>query len=329
MPLADLASSPGLRVLFMGTPAIAVPTLVAVASEHEIVAVVTQPDRAAGRGRKLVASPVKVWAEEAKVPVLQPERVRDAAARTLLADTRPDVAVVVAFGQILPAEILAIPRLGCVNLHASLLPRFRGASPIQGAILAGDRTSGVTTMMMDEGLDTGPILEQRVVGIAGDDTAATLADKLGAAGAELMLGTLRLLAAGELQPRPQDADAATTTRRIVKADGRIVWRQKAAAIDRHVRAMQPWPVAYTLYAGERLKVWSVLPAADPESRGVVPGTVLESASRLVVACGEGEAVEVTELQRPGSRRMPAADLLRGCPIACGVVLGEADPVSDS
>ncbi len=311
--------SPRLRVLFMGTPALAVPTLAAVAGAHELVAVITQPDRPSGRGRRLVASPVKAWAEQVDVPVLQPERVRDPGAIADMAATSPDVAVVVAFGQILPAGILGLPRLGCVNLHASLLPRHRGASPIQAAILAGDTESGVTTMLMDEGLDTGPVLQQRSVGLAADETAGTLGAKLGAMGADLMVETLGGLAAGTLKPLAQDPDVATMTRLIRKQDGQIDWRQEAGSIGRQVRAMQPWPVAHTQCGDERFKVWAVAPAGHITA--MAPGTVISSGAELVVACGESQAVQVLEMQRAGGRRMPVAELLRGRPIAVGSSMG--------
>lgn len=306
-------------MLFMGTPALAVPTLAAVAEVHQIVGVVTQPDRPAGRGRHLVASPVKDWALKAEVPVLQPERVRESDATAAIAATEPDVAVVVAFGQILPSAILRIPRMGCVNLHASLLPRHRGASPIQAAILAGDAESGVTTMLMDEGLDTGPILQQRGVPLTAHETAGSLGAKLGTAGAELMVETLDRLAAGALEPIPQDPSAATMTRLIKKRDGEIDWRRDATLISRQVRAMQPWPVAHTQLGSERFKVWAVAPT--DQSSAMPPGTVVVSGNDLVVACGESQAVRILEMQRAGGRRMPVAELLRGLPVEVGSVMG--------
>jgi len=310
-----------LRVLFMGTPALATPTLAAVAAAHDLVAVVTQPDRPAGRGRVRVASPVREWARQTDVPVLRPERVRDARAIEAVAATRPDVAVVVAYGQILPAAILDIPRLGCVNLHASLLPRHRGASPIQASILAGDAHSGVTTMLMDEGLDSGPILQQRRVRLTTDETAGTLGARLGAIGAELMVETLSRLAAGTLEPIAQDPTAATMTRLIKKQDGEIDWRMNATAIDRLVRAMQPWPVAYTRCGDERFKVWAVEAAGQRTS--MPPGTVIAGGTQLVVACGESGTLRVLEMQRAGGRRMPVAELLRGHPIEVGRAMGDS------
>jgi methionyl-tRNA formyltransferase len=308
----------------MGTPEIAVPTLAAVAEHHDIVAVVTQPDRRRGRGRLLEPSPVKQWALEHGVTVLQPETLRDAAARQQLADLGSDVAVVVAFGQILPAEVLAIPKLGCVNLHASLLPRHRGASPIHAAILAGDTTTGVSTMLMDEGLDTGPVLLRRETPVEASDTTATLGERLGRIGAELMVETLKALRGGSLRPEPQEDAAATITRLIRKQDGQMQWRAPANELERRVRAMQPWPVASTRWEGTRIRVWKARvlprPAAAADS---VSGTVIEAGERLVVACGNDTALEIGELQRPGGRRLPAKEFLRGFGPVAGSRLGTA------
>lgn len=302
----------------MGTPALAVPTLEAVADRHEVVAVVTQPDRRSGRGREMVPSPVKRWALDAGVDVLQPESLREADAQAALARLGADVAVVVAFGQILPPEVLALPPLGCVNLHASLLPRHRGASPIQAAILSGDAATGVTTMLMDEGLDTGPVLKRREVPLRGDETAGSLGAELGRVGAELTVATLDELAAGTLRPEPQDSAAATMTRLIRKTDGEVDWQQDAAVIERRIRAMQPWPGAYTHIAGERLVLGSGRVCGETAA---APGTVLEAEDCLRVACGSGTSICIEELQRAGGRRMRAADMLRGHPVEPGSVAG--------
>jgi len=303
----------------MGTPALALPTLAAIAAEHDVVAVVTQPDRAAGRGRKLQQSPVKEWAVAAAVPAIQPGRIGEPAVVKELGALGVDVAVVVAFGQLLPATVLAIPRLGSVNLHASLLPRHRGASPIQAAILEGDVETGVTTMLMDEGLDTGPILQRRVVSMHASDTAETLGERLGAAGPALMLDTLAGLARGTLDPEPQGDSHATMTRLIRKTDGEIDWTRPAEEVDRRVRAMQPWPVAFTTSDDERLRVWAVDQVEGGGSE--IAGTVLASEAGLVVAAGQGSAVRILELQRMGGRRMPAEDFLRGHPLPPGTALG--------
>lgn len=300
----------------MGTPALAVPTLEAVAARHDVVAVVTQPDRPSGRGRALTPSPVKAWAVERGIEVLQPRTLREEGIRDRLAAVRPDVAVVVAFGQLLPPDVLAIPPLGCVNLHASLLPRHRGASPIQAAMLAGDDPTGVTTMLMDEGLDTGPILLTREVPIAAEDTAGTLGRRLGEVGAELVVETLAGLRDGSIRPRPQRDEDATMTRLIRKQDGLIDWHVPAEQIERRVRAMQPWPVATLVHGHTPIKVWSarIASGAWPDSE---PGRVLESGERLVVACGGDTALELLELQRPGGRRLAVAEFLRGYALPAG------------
>ena len=222
----------------MGTPEIAVATLAAVGAAHEVVAVATQPDRGKGRGRNVQVSPVKAWALDNGVAVLQPTTLRTTEALATLAALRPDVIVVVAYGLLLPPSVLELPEMGCVNLHASLLPRHRGASPVQGAILAGDAVTGVTTMLMDEGLDTGPMLLAREVPLRADDTTVSLTERLAQAGAPLVLETLEALADGSLRPTPQADAAATVTRRIAKADGSIDWQQPAAVTERLVRAMQ-------------------------------------------------------------------------------------------
>ncbi len=302
----------------MGTPALAVPTLATLANTHAIAAVVTQPDRPSGRGRRTAQSPVKRWAVDNGVPVLQPERLGDDGVEPQLRAFEVDAAVVVAFGQLLPPSILALPRLGCVNLHASLLPRHRGASPIQAAILAGDRESGVTTMLMDEGLDTGPVLLQRRIELDPGETSGTLGAKLSELGAALTTETIDRLALGELEPHSQDATLATMTKLIRKTDGAIDWRLPADSIERQVRAMQPWPVAHTVLAGDVLRIWNASPA--PSDANGAPGVVLESEGRLVVACGDG-CLELLEVQRPGGRRLPASDFLRGYDISAGTTLG--------
>lgn len=307
----------------MGTPALALPALRALAAAHEVVAVATQPDRPSGRGRRLTASPVKAWAVEAGVPVLQPASLKDAAAVEAIAGHRPDVIVVLAYGLILPASVLRLPPLGCVNLHTSLLPRHRGASPIQAAILAGDADTGVTTMLMDEGLDTGPLLLQSRLPIAADDTAGSLGERLAQAAASLILETLAGLQTGALQAQPQRQQDATTTRLLRKQDGRIDWSESAPAIDRRVRAMQPWPGAWTGPSRAPWRILQVAPLAGGEGAGsAAPGEVVRADDRLLVACGGG-AVEILRLQRPGGRPMSAARLLRGASLAPGDRFDEA------
>ena len=319
-----------LRILFMGTPELSIPSLRAVAGEHEVVAVVTRPDRPRGRGRRLSAPPVKVWAEQHGLDVLQPSTLREPSTQRRIRDHRPDAIVVVAYGLILPAEILAIPPLGCVNVHASLLPRHRGAAPIPAAILAGDRVSGVTTMLMDPGLDTGPILMQRQEPVGERDTAPDLAARLARHGAELLVETLEALAAGELQPQPQADDEVTVTRMLRKEDGRVDWQQQALEIDRQVRALQPWPCAWVALPDGPLRLWAAEPVPAETAAPAIghaasgaPGTVVRAdAEGLWVVCGDGALLQVSELQRPGGRRLAAADFLRGAQIAVGTALGE-------
>lgn len=324
-PALDVEAAAGsgtLRVLFMGTPELSIPCGEAVHREFELVGVVTRPDRPAGRGRSLSAPPVKRWAAEHGVPVEQFESLRGEEARERLAAYEPDVVVVVAYGLLLPPEILSIPRLGCVNVHLSLLPRHRGASPVQAAILAGDEETGVTTMLMDEGLDTGPVLLQSREPVRPDDTAGSLTSRLAERGADLLVETLARLDEGDLQPVPQDEDRATMTRLVRKSDGRIDWRGPAARVERHVRAMRPWPSPTARLGDTVLKLWRV-EVAGPAPEDARPGEVLESEDELVVACGEGTSIRVLEMQRPGGRRMPTKDLLRGFPIPVGSVLDGA------
>ena len=305
----------------MGTPDLAVPTLDAVHEAHELVGVATQPDRRSGRGRAKQPSPVKRRAAELGVPVLQPSTLRAAEAVAALEALHADVVVVVAYGLLLPTPVLEMPRLGCVNLHASLLPRHRGASPVQAAILAGDTVTGNTMILMDEGLDTGPILLAEPMEILADDTAASLGSRLAVAGAVLVTRSLAGLTSGALAPRPQPDEGVTVTRKIRKENGRIDWRLPAGEIERLVRAMQPWPTAFTQAYDQRLQVWA---AALDEGVAAVPGTVLTSDRDLRVACGDGTALRLLEVQRAGSRRMSAAEFLRGSPIAVGTRLGDPE-----
>src|SRR5215212_5864473 len=238
----------------MGTPDFSVPMLERLIVAHEVIGVVTQPDRPAGRNRQVQVSPVKQVALDAGIPVFQPEKVRRAEAIETLRQWTPDVYIVAAFGQILPQTVLDIPPHGSINIHASLLPRWRGAAPINAAIRAGDAESGITIMKMDAGLDTGPMLSQRAIPLAPDETAATLHDKLSALGAELLIETLPGYLNGEIVPQPQDDSFATLAPRIDKEEGRIDWTQPAAAIERTVRAFTPWPGTYTFWNGKQLKI---------------------------------------------------------------------------
>jgi len=302
-----------LRVVFAGTPDFAVPCLEACrASGADVVAVYTQPDRPAGRGRKLAASPVKEAALAAGIPVEQPESFKAEADRDRLAAYAPDLMVVVAYGLILPRKVLAIPRLGCWNVHASLLPRWRGAAPIQRAILAGDSESGVDLMQMEAGLDTGPILVERRTPIGADDTGGSLHDRLSALGADALAEGLRRTLAGEiLTPRAQPEDGVMYAHKLDKAEARLDFSLPATELERKVRAFDPWPVAEADVAGERLRIWSA--RAIEGVPGVPAGEVI-AASRagIDVACAEG-ALRLTAVQRAGGRRIGAADYLNARP----------------
>ncbi|WP_193569824.1 methionyl-tRNA formyltransferase [Luteibacter jiangsuensis] len=306
-------ASRSLRVVFAGTPDFAVPCLEACrASGAEVVAVYTQPDRPAGRGRKLAASPVKEAALAAGIPVEQPESFKAEEDRARLAAHAPDLMVVVAYGLILPRKVLAIPRLGCWNVHASLLPRWRGAAPIQRAILAGDAESGVDLMQMEAGLDTGPVLIERRTPIAADETGGSLHDRLAALGADALAEGLRRVMAGEtLAPRAQAEEGVAYAHKLDKAEARLDFAQPAIDLERKVRAFDPWPVAEADIAGERLRIWSA--RAVPGVSGAEPGQVL-AATRdgIDVACGDG-ALRLLAVQRAGGRRIGAADYLNARP----------------
>lgn len=302
-----------LRVVFAGTPDFAVPCFEACrASGAEVVAAYTQPDRPAGRGRKLAASPVKEAALAAGAPVEQPESFRAQADRDRLAAYTPDLMVVVAYGLILPRKVLAIPALGCWNVHASLLPRWRGAAPIQRAILAGDEASGVDLMQMEAGLDTGPVLIERRTPITTDDTGGSLHDRLSALGAEALAEGLRRTMAGEiLGPRAQAEDGVEYAHKLDKAEARLDFSLAAIALERKVRAFDPWPVAEADIAGERLRIWSAR-AVDGVA-GSTPGQILRaSRDGIDIACADG-ALRLLAVQRAGGRRIGTADYLNARP----------------
>jgi methionyl-tRNA formyltransferase len=303
-----------MRLVFAGTPEFAVPALDALASAgHTLAAVLTRPDRPAGRGLAPAASPVKRAGERRGVPVLQPTTLKDAAVQARLTALAPDALVVVAYGLILPQAVLDIPRLGALNVHASLLPRWRGAAPIQRALLAGDRETGVCIMQMDAGLDTGPVLLREAVPIAPDDTAGTLHDTLAALGGRLLVAALDGLARETLRPTPQAADGVTYAAKIEKHESRIDWTQPAAEIERRVRAFDPAPGAAARIRGAEIKLWR---AAVVAARGA-PGEVVGlGPDGIVVACGEG-ALRLEALQRAGGKRLAAAAFQRGFPLAAG------------
>ena len=312
-----------MKLAFAGTPEFAAVMLDALArSHHRVEAVLTRRDARAGRGKRVAESAVKQRAMAAGIPILQPRGMRCAEVAERLAALAPDAMVVAAYGFLLPAPLLALPRLGCVNVHASILPRWRGAAPVQHAILAGDRHTGVTIMRMDAGLDTGPILATRTCPIAPGETAGTLTGRLAKLGATTLVDTLNAIEAGTAEARAQDDARATFAPRLSKAQAAIDWTRPAAEIARMVRAFDPWPVAHTRVAGTdtpALRIWR----AEPDDRDSVgpPGTVLDCGdSGLVVAAASG-AVRITEVQPPGARRMSAAAFARGRRIAPGTRFG--------
>ena len=308
-----------LRVAFAGTPPFAATALAAILDAgHDVALVLTQPDRPQGRGLKLAPSAVKALAVERGLPVLQPPTLK---AAPLPAGTKVDVLIVAAYGLILPQAMLDWPRHGAINIHASLLPRWRGAAPIQRALLAGDGETGISIMQMDAGLDTGPVIERVVVPIAPRDTAGALTGRLAAAGAEAIVRTLATLAnAGALAAQPQDASAASYAGKIERADAAIRWNDDAATIDRAIRAFNPAPGAFARLQGETIKIWAAEPASgSPGPAGRIVGA---DGTGLLVACGRG-ALRVRELQRAGGRRLSAAAFLAGHPVAAGTTFDAA------
>ena len=307
---AESMSQP-LRLVFAGTPDFAVPHLAAcVRAGVEVVAVYTQPDRPAGRGRKLGASPVKQAALAAGLPIEQPESLKDPVAHKRLAAYAADLIVVVAYGLILPRKVLALPRLGCWNVHASLLPRWRGAAPIQRAILAGDAETGVCLMQMEAGLDTGPVLMQRKLQIAQDETSGSLHDRLAELGAQILEEGLREACAGHVPaPQPQAEIGLAYAHKLDKAEARLDWHESAAALERKVRAFDPWPVAEGEVAGELLRIWS---AKAVVGAGVPGALAAVSRDGIDIVCGDG-ALRLLEVQRAGGRRLGIGDYLNARP----------------
>jgi methionyl-tRNA formyltransferase len=294
------------RIVFFGTPGFAVPLLQACQAVATVAAVVTQPDKPRGRGQHLQASPVKEVALAAGISVLQPPRLKGTDFAARLASLEPEVALVAAYGRILPPDVLAAPRRGCLNVHASLLPRWRGAAPIQWAIAAGDGETGVCLMQMEEGLDTGPLLALRRTAISPTETAATLQARLAELGAMMLHEELPAFFRGELQPQPQPAEGITLARLVTKDDGRLGWSRPAAELERRIRAFTPWPGGWTILDGRVLKVWR----AEVVEGTAPAGTLLSARGTLEVACGQG-ALRLLELQPEGKRRMTAAEFLGG------------------
>jgi methionyl-tRNA formyltransferase len=301
--------SQSLNLVFCGTPQFAVPTLEKLAASHfKILLVVTQPDRPKGRGLELVSSPVKRSALQLGLPITQPDKIKtNDEFRAQLTALKPDAIVVVGYGRIIPKWMLDLPPLGNINLHASLLPKYRGAAPIQWAIARGETVTGVTTMRIDAGLDTGDILLQRELPIAADDTAETIAPRLASIGAELTIETMRGLPTGSIHPQPQDHAQATLAPILKKTDGLADFSRSATEIFNHIRGFQPWPGVYSQFRGKNLQVWKARPAdkALPKAQLHVEG------GRLLVGCGNSSSLELLELQVEGKKRMSASDFLHG------------------
>jgi len=310
-----------MRIVFMGTPESAVPSLRRLIDDgHEIIAVWTQPDKPAGRGKKLHQSQVKEFAIQHSLIIHQPQKIKTPEAKELFASHQAEVAVVVAYGKILPSEFLSAPRHGCVNVHFSLLPKFRGAAPVNWAMVNGEEETGVTTMKIVQELDAGPILLQRVTKIEPDETAPELLSRLAGVGADLISETLGNL--GRIEPKDQLDSEATFAPMLKREDGEIDWSMDAYAVARRVRGFQPWPHAFTELKSQRLIVWNAVPEWIEQLR-FTPGQVIDAVhDRLIVACGEGTALRLLEIQPQDSRRMKARDFLNGTRLQIGEVLGK-------
>ena len=321
-----------MRIVFMGTPDFSVPALKAlVEAGHQVIAVVTQPDKPKGRGKEVQMTPVKIQAMEYGIPVYQPAKVREASFVEVLKGLEADVYVVIAFGQILPKAVLELPKYGCINIHASLLPKYRGAAPIQWCVIDGERETGITTMMMDVGLDTGDMLEKAVIPIEEKETGGSLHDKLSMAGGDLILSTLKKLEEGTLVRMPQTDEGTCYAKMLTKSLGDIDWNQGAVSIERLIRGLNPWPSAYTMWNGKTIKIWAAdviagREAADflsesgvPAETGTAPGTVVCSDKRGLVVCTGGGLLSIRELQMEGKKRMDTPAFLRGYPIPAGDV----------
>lgn len=307
------------RIVFMGTPEFSVPALKALnESGHEVVMVVTQPDRKKGRGQKMVPPPVKETALEFGNPVVQPESVKTDAFREMLAELAPDYFVVVAYGHILSKALLDVPKLGAINIHASLLPHYRGAAPIQWAIIRGEKETGITTMLMDPGMDTGDMLLAESLPILADDTAATLHDRLKELGGGLILKTLDGLTSGSVTPQKQDHSAATYSPMLKKAHGRLDWKETAEKLNDFIRGMSPWPGAFTFISGKRLKIFKAKPLSQATTDA--PGTILDGfPDEIRIATAQG-VLSILEIQGASGKRMPVKEFLRGFKVIPGEVL---------
>jgi methionyl-tRNA formyltransferase len=301
-----------MRIVFCGTPHFAVPTFIHLLAQPDvdIAAVITQPDRPRGRGHQVSASPMKEAAIAANVPVHQPEKIRSPEAQDLLKQLAPDCIVIIAYGQIIPARLLEIPRLGWINLHASLLPKYRGAAPINWAIANGETQTGVTTMRIDAGMDTGNILLQEEIDIAPEETAAELAESMSEAGAPLMLATLRGLAEGKLTPRPQNNDEATYAPLLKKEDGRIDWNRPAQEIYNRMRGFAPWPGAYTSFRRQTCHIWAQ-PFSLRTLTGSAPGTIFREDTQILIACGHATLLRLISVKVEGRKQISAVEFANG------------------
>lgn len=308
------------NIVFMGTPDFAVPALEAIIASGHLVGVVTQPDRPAGRGKKMTPPPVKTTAVAAGVPVYQPASLRQKATIEPIAAWQPDLIIVAAFGQILRPHLLELPRLGCVNVHASLLPRWRGASPIQHAILAGDVETGITLMQMDVGLDTGDMLVKESVPILPQDTAVSLHDRLSELGGTMLTRYLPDLLTQNLPPTPQDDSASTYAPMISKEDGRLDWSHTAVSLDRRLRAMTPWPGAFTFWGDALLKIHTAVVHPIPNQPDTKPGTVWTNNDHILVQTGNG-SLALGQIQLAGKKAVSATDFVNGRPDFIGATLG--------
>lgn len=313
-----------MRIVFCGTPEFGVPTLQALVAnpKFSVEAVVTQPDRPRGRGQQVSASPVKEAAAAAGARIYQPESVKTDEARDFFTETKPEAAVIIAYGQIIPRRLLEIPRLGWLNLHASLLPKYRGAAPIAWAIINGESKTGLTTMRLDPGLDTGPILMQREIEIGSDETAPELAARMAEMGALLVVESLVKLERGEIEPIPQDASRASYAPILTKEHGRIDWGQTAAEIYNRVRGLAPWPGAFTMFRGRLCQVWGRPVASQTETKsGREPGCAILTEGGIEVACGEGTRLELEAVQVEGRKRISAREFANGARLASGERFG--------
>ena len=323
-----------MRIVYMGTPEFAAVALDAIVKEHEVVAVITQPDKPQGRNRKLVPTPVKVKAQAYDIPVYQPVKIREEESVQMIRDYNPDVIVVAAYGQILPESILNIPKYGCINIHASLLPKYRGAAPIERAIIDGEVMTGVTTMYMEKGLDTGDMIEKAEVPITGEDTGASLHDKLAEAGAALILTTLAKLEAGTVTRTKQDDAQSCYAAMLTKELGRMDFTRPAVELERLIRGLNPWPCAYTTIDGKNVKLYKaevinldaqmrqMLQEKSEQTLTFTPGEIVEVTKKyFVIACGEG-ALRVRNLQPEGKKAMDTSAYLNGNPLKPGMRAGE-------